>query len=98
MIHQPSWGWGIFAGDSDTKQAEDLALQANESQRQRAHWSATLATLTGQDCADIDTRMRRDCFMTAAEAHELGLADHIVGGIRGGRVAQATEQETGKTA
>lgn len=75
MIHQPSWGWGIYRGDSDSKQADDLSLQATESQRQRAHWSATLARLTGQDCAEIDAKMVRDVFMTADDARECAPPD-----------------------
>ena len=87
MIHQPSWGWGIFSGDSDSKQAEDLSIQATESQRQREHWSATLAALTGQNGKEIDARMARNVHLNAAEAKGLGLVDHILGGIEGGKVA-----------
>lgn len=89
MIHQPYW-------DSDAvgsySQADDLKVQAHESDRQRQHWAATLAALTGSDAAALDSKMVRDVNLTAAEAKEMGLIDHILGGMKGEAGLQAAPE------
>eukprot|EP00965_Chrysotila_dentata_P208743 6184874-Pleurochrysis_carterae.AAC.8 len=78
MLHQPYWDGDAI---SSYAQADDLKNQARESDRQRQHWASTLAELTGSDAASLDARMMRDVHLTAAEAKELGLVDHVLGGM-----------------
>jgi ATP-dependent Clp protease protease subunit len=70
MIHQPLGG--------ASGQATDVEIQARELLR----WKEVLTTIyvqhTGQDHERLQTDMERDCFMTAQEAVDYGLADQII--------------------
>lgn len=80
MIHQPYWDQDIVGSYA---QAEDLSVQARESERQRRHWASTLGELTRADADALDARMARDVHLTAVEAVELGLVDHVLAGLAG---------------
>ena len=69
MIHQP---WGQLSG-----QASDVQIQADEILRLRSWLNDILANHTGQDVAKIEDDTDRDRFMTAAEALDYGLIDHV---------------------
>jgi hypothetical protein len=80
MIHQPYWDQDAVGSYA---QADDLSLQARESERQRRHWASTLAELTRADADALDARMARDVHLSAAEAVEIGLVDHVLAGMSG---------------
>ncbi|MCD6361362.1 MAG: ATP-dependent Clp protease proteolytic subunit [Armatimonadetes bacterium] len=69
MIHQP---WGQLAGA-----AADVQIQAEEILRLRQWLNEILAEHTGQDVEKIERDTDRDYFMTAEEAMEYGLVDHV---------------------
>jgi ATP-dependent Clp protease protease subunit len=56
----------------------DLEIQARELLRTRALMTALLAQHTGQSAERIDADLGRQMILTAAEAIEYGLADHVV--------------------
>ena len=70
MIHQPLGG--------ASGQATDVEIQARELLR----WKEVLINIyvlhTGKDHERLRTDMERDCFMTAQEAVDYGLADQII--------------------
>ncbi len=70
MIHQP---WGQLSG-----QAADVQIQAEEILRLRTWLNDILANHTGQPVDKIARDSDRDYFMTAREAAEYGLVDHVV--------------------
>lgn len=72
MIHQPLIG-GVIRG-----QATDLDIQAKEMLKTRAMIVQIYAEATGKDPAVIEKAINRDNWMTAQEALEFGLLDHIV--------------------
>lgn len=69
MIHQP---WGQLSG-----QASDVQIQADEILRLRSWLNDILANHTGQTVSKIEDDTDRDRFMTAAEALDYGLIDHV---------------------
>ena len=69
MIHQP---WGQLSG-----QASDVQIQADEILRLRSWLNDILASHTGQEVSKIEDDTDRDRFMTAAEALDYGLIDHV---------------------
>lgn len=69
MIHQP---WGALAGT-----AADVQIQAEEMLRLRRWLNEILSKHTGQDLAKIERDTDRDYYMTAQEAKEYGLVDHV---------------------
>jgi len=72
MIHQPSGG----AGGS----ASDIVIQADEIVRMKKDLTQLYVdhNTAGKTYKDFEQAMNRDKFMTAKEALEFGLIDHIV--------------------
>ncbi len=70
MIHQPHGG--------AQGQATDIEIQAREILNLRARLNRIYADCTGQPLETINDIMERDRFMSAEEAVEFGLIDHVV--------------------
>jgi ATP-dependent Clp protease protease subunit len=70
MIHQPHGGSKGVAADID--------IQAREILYQRHRLNAILAERTGRPLAQIEKDSDRDNFMSAHEAAEYGLIDHVL--------------------
>ncbi|MCK5450427.1 MAG: ATP-dependent Clp endopeptidase proteolytic subunit ClpP [Candidatus Omnitrophica bacterium] len=70
MVHQP---WGGIQGA-----ASDIHIQAKEILRMRDQLEGILSKHTNQSMDKIKTDTDRDYFMTAIEAKEYGLVDHVV--------------------
>jgi ATP-dependent Clp protease protease subunit len=59
-------------------QASDIAIQANEILRLRSSLNQILSHHTGQLVEKIEEDTDRDIFLTAEEAKEYGLVDHVL--------------------
>ena len=70
MIHQPSGG--------ARGQATDIEIQAQEILRLRHSLNQTYVKHTGQKLKVVEEAMDRDNFMSADEAKDWGLIDHVV--------------------
>lgn len=70
MIHQPSGG---FRG-----QATDIEIHAQEILKLKAKLNEIYSKQTGQTVQRIKESMERDNFMSASEAVEFGLIDHVI--------------------
>lgn len=70
MIHQPSGGVG--------GRAEDVRIQAKEILYMKTRLTEIMAEMTGQTIEKITADSDRDFFMSAMEAKEYGLIDHVV--------------------
>ena len=70
MIHQPSGG--------AQGQATDIAIQAKEILKTRERLNQIYVHHTGQPLAEIEAKMERDTYLTAAEARDFGLVDEVV--------------------
>jgi len=70
MIHQPMGGY--------QGQASDIDIHAKEVLKVRDQLNHILANHTGQSISQIETDTDRDRFMSAAEAVEYGLIDHVL--------------------
>jgi ATP-dependent Clp protease protease subunit len=70
MIHQP------LAGMQGT--AEEIMIHARELQRVKQRMNEILIKHTGHSLEKIENDTDRDCFMTADEAREYNLLDHVV--------------------
>jgi len=70
MIHQPTGG---FHG-----QATDIQIHAEKILRTKEKLSAILAENTGKPIETIREASERDNFMTADEAKEFGIIDHVI--------------------
>ena len=70
MIHQPSGG--------ASGQATDIAIQYQEIQRMKETLSKLLAGQTKKPYEDVLADCERDKFMSAREALEYGLVDHVI--------------------
>jgi ATP-dependent Clp protease, protease subunit len=70
MIHQPSGGAG--------GQAADIAIAAREILRWRKTLNEALATHTGKSAEQIEKDSDRDYYMSAQEAKDYGIVDHVV--------------------
>ncbi len=70
MIHQPSGG--------ARGQASDIEIQAQEILRLRHSLNQTYVKHTGQKLKVVEEAMDRDNFMSAQEAKDWGLIDHVV--------------------
>ncbi len=70
MIHQPSGG--------AQGQASDIEIQAKEILRLRRALNEIYVKHTGRKLKDVEDSMDRDKFMSAQEAKEWGLIDHVV--------------------
>jgi ATP-dependent Clp protease protease subunit len=70
MVHQPSGG--------AQGMASDIEIQAREILKLRENLNNIYVEQTGRTLKEIEKVMDRDTFMSAKEAHEFGLVDHIV--------------------
>jgi ATP-dependent Clp protease protease subunit len=70
MIHQP---WGGVSG-----QATDVEIYAQEISRVRRLINEILAECTGQPIERIERDTERSFFMSAEEALEYGIVDHVL--------------------
>jgi len=70
MIHQPSGG--------AQGQATDIEIQAREILKTRARLNQIYSNHTGQPVEEIDKKMERDTYLSAEEARDFGLIDHVV--------------------
>ena len=75
MIHQPSGG--------ATGQTSDISIAAKEILRWRDTLNHVLAKHSGKTPADLQRDSDRDFYMTAEQAKEYGLVDHVVQPKRG---------------
>jgi ATP-dependent Clp protease, protease subunit len=82
MIHQPSGGAG--------GQATDIAIAAREILRWRKTLNEALARHTGKSADAIEKDSDRDYYMSAAEAKEYGIVDHVVTSTREAQSAVQT--------
>lgn len=71
MIHQPLGG--------AQGQATDIAIRANHILRTRETLYSMISDATGKDIDKIAEACERDNFLTAEEARDFGLIDHIIG-------------------
>lgn len=71
MIHQPLGG--------AQGQATDIAIRANHILRTRETLYSMMSDATGKDIDEIAETCERDNFLTAEEARDFGLIDHIIG-------------------
>jgi ATP-dependent Clp protease protease subunit len=74
MIHQPSGGAG--------GQAADIAIAAKEIVRWRRTLSGVIARHTGKPEEQVDRDSDRDYYMSAQEAKDYGIVDHVVASTR----------------
>ena len=74
MIHQPSGGAG--------GQAADIAIAAREILRWRKTLNEALALHTGKSAEQIEKDSDRDYYMSAQEAKDYGIVDHVVTSTR----------------
>lgn len=72
LIHQPLIMGRIVAP------AVDINIQAQEMEKLRGELNRILADASGQPLAKIEKDTDRDFYLTAQEAIDYGLADHIV--------------------
>ncbi len=70
MIHQPSGG--------THGQATDIEIHAREIIRTREQLNKIYADRTGQPVEKIASDMERDRFMSADEAKDYGIIDHVI--------------------
>lgn len=70
MIHQPSGGAG--------GQAADISIAAKEILRWRKTLNETIARHTGKTPEQIEKDSDRDYYLSAHEAKDYGLVDHVV--------------------
>lgn len=70
MMHQPSGG--------AQGQATDIEIQAREILKIRERLNKIYADNTGQSVKTIQEAVERDKFMSAEEAKEFGLVDHVI--------------------
>ena len=73
MIHQPHLGGGGIGG-----QVTDIEIQAKELVRTKEKLTNIYVDHTGRDFDYLAKTMERDYFMSAAEAKDFGLIDHVV--------------------
>jgi ATP-dependent Clp protease protease subunit len=82
MIHQPSGGAG--------GQAADIAIAAREILRWRKTLNEALARHTGKPVDQIERDSDRDYYLSAQEAKDYGLVDHVVTSTRDAQAAVQT--------
>lgn len=74
MIHQPSGGAG--------GQAADIAIAAKEILRWRKTLNEVIAKHTGKTPEQVEKDSDRDYYMSAQEAKDYGIVDHVVESTR----------------
>lgn len=72
MIHQPHIMGGL-AG-----QASDIEIHAREMVNMKKRLTEIYVNHTGKDYQTLDTAMDRDYYMSAEEAKNYGIVDHVV--------------------
>lgn len=72
LIHQPLMRGGMGG------QATDIEIQAREILRLKERLNEILVDHTGQSLERIDKDTDRDYYMSAGEAKEYGLIDHVI--------------------
>ena len=70
MIHQPSGGAG--------GQTSDITIAAREILRWRRTLNEVIAKHTGKTAAEVEKDSDRDYYLSANEAKEYGIVDHVV--------------------
>jgi ATP-dependent Clp protease protease subunit len=70
MVHQPSGG--------AQGQAADIEIQAREILKLRQRLNEIYVKHTGQPIEAIERKLDRDSYMSAEEARDFGLVDHVV--------------------
>jgi ATP-dependent Clp protease protease subunit len=70
MVHQPSGG--------AQGQAADIEIQAREILKLRQRLNEIYVKHTGQPIEAIEKKLDRDSYMSAEEARDFGLIDHVV--------------------
>ncbi|HAG52211.1 MAG TPA: ATP-dependent Clp endopeptidase proteolytic subunit ClpP [Alphaproteobacteria bacterium] len=70
MIHQPLGGY--------QGQASDIAIHAKEIIDNKKKLNTMLSDYTGQDFEKVEQDTDRDNFLSAEEAKEYGLVDHVI--------------------
>ena len=70
MVHQPSGG--------AQGQATDIEIQAREILKVRKRLNEIYVRHTGQPIDAIERKLERDSYMSAEEARDFGLVDHVV--------------------
>ena len=70
MIHQPLGG--------AQGQAADIEIQANEIMHHKSTLNGYIAEFCGKDLDTVMEDTDRDFFMSAAEAKDYGLVDHVI--------------------
>ena len=70
MVHQPSGG--------AQGQATDIEIQAREILKLRQRLNEIYVKHTGQPIEAIEKKLDRDSYMSAEEARDFGLIDHVV--------------------
>jgi ATP-dependent Clp protease, protease subunit len=74
MIHQPSGGAG--------GQATDIAIAAKEILRWRRTLNEVISRHTGKTPEQVERDSDRDYYMSAQEAKDYGIVDHVVASTR----------------
>jgi ATP-dependent Clp protease protease subunit len=69
MVHQPSGGYSGKASDIE-RHAEDII-------KTKRRLNEIYAKHTGRTYEEVEEKLDRDTFMTAEEAKEWGLVDHV---------------------
>lgn len=86
LIHQPMLKRGIGG------QATDIDIQADEILRLRERITEILVEHTGQDAERIKEDTDRDYYMSAEEALDYGLIDHVIQNRKGEDAADDEEE------
>lgn len=73
MIHQPA-----IHGKGIQGQATDIKLMSDHIQKSKQRLNSILAENTGKNLEEIVLATERDNYMSAKEALEFGLIDHII--------------------
>lgn len=74
LLHQPMGGTGI-------RQAEDIAIEAEEIIKMRRRLNETFAEQTGQPLEKVEKDTERNFWLSANEAKEYGLVSQIISSI-----------------
>lgn len=75
MMHQPSAGVGGTAAD--------IAIQAEQFAQTKREMAELIAEHTGQTFEQITKDSDRDRWMTAQQAKEYGIVDHVIASVNG---------------
>ncbi len=73
MIHQPA-----IHGNGIQGQAADIKIISDHIQKSKQRLNSILAGNTGKSIEEIALATERDYYMSAAEAEDFGLIDHIM--------------------